>query len=161
LDRYLALTFAGHQLPEEFAAAVHARTGGNPLFMVDMLRYLRERGALVEQQGRWVLARAVEDVQRELPESVRSMIQRGMDQLSGPDRRLLKAASVQGPEFDSAVVAGVLGREAAEVEERLAVLESVHGLVRLVRQQEFPDRSRTLHYQFVHVLYQNVLYSAL
>ena len=33
------------------------------------------------------------------------------------------AASVQGPEFDSAVVAELLGREAADVEERLDALE--------------------------------------
>ena len=43
LDRYLALAFAGHQFPEEFAAVLHARTEGNPLFMVDLLRYLRDR----------------------------------------------------------------------------------------------------------------------
>ena len=71
------------------------------------------------------------------------------------------AASVQGPEFDSAVVAQVLGREAADVEERLDVLERVHVLVRLVREQTFPDGTLTLRYGFVHVLYQNALYAAL
>ena len=36
-------------------------------------------------------------------------------------------------------MAQVLGREAADVEERLDVLERVHVLVRLVREQTFPD----------------------
>jgi predicted ATPase len=71
------------------------------------------------------------------------------------------AASVQGPEFDSAVVAQVLGREAADVEERLEVLECVHVLVRRIREQVFPDGTLTLRYGFVHVLYQNALYAAL
>ena len=160
-DRYLALAFAGHQFPEELAAVLHARTEGNPLFMVDLLRYLRDRGVIVQDHGRWALVRAVPDLQRELPESVRSMIQRKVDQLSAADRHLLMAASVQGPEFDSAVVAQVLGQEAAEVEERLDVLERVHVLVRLVREQTFPDGTLTLRYGFVHVLYQNALYAAL
>jgi predicted ATPase len=160
-DRYLALAFPGHRFPEELAATLHARTEGNPLFMVDLLRYLRDRGVIVQDHGRWALVRAVPDFQRELPESVRGMIQRKVDQLSAADRLLLMAASVQGAEFDSAVVAQLLGRDAADVEERLDVLERVHVMVRLVREQTFPDRTLTLRYGFVHVLYQNALYAAL
>jgi predicted ATPase len=89
------------------------------------------------------------------------MIERKVDGLGTADRHLLMAASVQGPEFDSAVVARVLGRDAADVEERLEVLECVHVLVRRVREQAFPDGTLTLRYRFVHVLYQNALYAAL
>jgi predicted ATPase len=160
-DRYVALAFAGHQFPDEFAATLHARTEGNPLFMVDLVRYLRDSGVIVQDQGRWALVRALPDLRRELPESVRGMIQRKVDQLSAADRQLLMAASVQGPEFDSVVVATLLGRDAADVEERLDVLERVHVMVRLVREQTFPDRTLTLRYGFVHVLYQNALYAAL
>jgi predicted ATPase len=71
------------------------------------------------------------------------------------------AASVQGPEFDSAVVAQVRGQEAADVEERLDVLERIHCLVRRVREDAFPDGELTVRYGFVHVLYQNALYAAL
>src|SRR5262249_45712153 len=112
LDRYLSLAFTGHQFPEEFAAVLHAKTEGNPLFVVDLLRWLRDSGVIVGDHGRWALVRAVPDLRRELPESIRSMIQRKIDQLSESDRRLLSAASVQGAQFDAAVVARVLGREA-------------------------------------------------
>ena len=105
LYRYLALEFPGHCFPEEFAALVHARTEGSPLFMADLLRYLRDRQVLTLEQGRWTLRESVPDLQRDLPESVRGMIQRMIDQLGEDDRRLLVAASVQGYEFDSAVVA--------------------------------------------------------
>jgi predicted ATPase len=161
LDRYLALTFAGHRFPEEFAAAVHAKTGGTPLFMVDLLRYLHDCGVIVRDRGCWELVQAVPDLRRELPESVRGMIQRKVDQLGEADRQLLMAASVQGPEFDSAVVARVLGLDAAAVEERLDVLDRIHALVRLVGEQAFPDGALTQRYGFVHVLYQNALYAAL
>jgi predicted ATPase len=161
LDRYLALEFPGHGFPEQFAALVHARTEGSPLFMADLLRYLRDRQVLTPEQGRWTLRESVPDLLRDLPESVRGMIQRKIDQLGDDDRRLLVAASVQGNEFDSAVVARVLGRDAAEVEERLDELDRVHAFVRLAREQEFPDRTLTQRYRFVHVLYQNALYASL
>jgi predicted ATPase len=74
---------------------------------------------------------------------------------------LLVAASVQGYEFDAAVVAKVLGLDAADVEERLEALERVHTFVRFVGEYEFPDRTLTLHYHFVHVLYQNALFASL
>jgi predicted ATPase/predicted Ser/Thr protein kinase len=161
VDRYLALAFAGHQFPQEFTGVLHARTEGHPLFMVDLLRYLRDRGVIVQDGGAWALARAAPDLHGELPQSIRGMIERKVGQLSTADRHLLMAASVQGPEFDSAVVARVLGREAADVEERLEVLECVHVLVRRIREQAFPDGTLTLRYGFVHVLYQNALYAAL
>jgi predicted ATPase len=161
IDRYLALAFAEHQFPKEFTGVLHSRTEGHPLFMVDLLRYLRDRGVIVQDGGAWALARTAPDLQRELPESIRGMIERKVDQLDAADRQLLMAASVQGTEFDSAVVARVLSREAADVEDRLEVLERVHVLVRRHREQTFPNGTLTLRYGFVHVLYQNALYSVL
>src|SRR5262249_15320244 len=71
LDRYLALAFTDHRFPPELAAALHARTEGNPLFMVDLLRYLRDSDVLVQDPEGWKLVREVTDFQDELPESVR------------------------------------------------------------------------------------------
>jgi predicted ATPase len=158
---YLALAFPGHRFPTDFADVIHAKTEGNPLFLVDLLRYLRDRGVIAEQPDGWALAQAIPDFRRELPESVRSLIRKKITQPGEPDRRLLAAASVQGYEFESAVVARVLARDVTEVEERLEVLDRVHGLVRLRREQEFPDGTLTLRYQFVHALYHNALYAAL
>jgi predicted ATPase len=160
-DRYLALAFPGHRFPGEFAAVLYARTEGHPLFLVDLLRYLRDRGAILQEQDRWVLGQALPDLQRELPESVRGLIRRKLDQLGAADRRLLTAASVQGPQFDAAVAAAVLGLGAADVEERLDVLGRVHALVRPVREQAFPDGTVTARYGFVHAVYQNALYASL
>src|SRR5262249_42122119 len=161
VDSYLSLAFPGHHFPEELADLVHTKTEGNPLFLVDLLRYLRDRAVLAEGPGGWALAQAVPDFQRELPASVRSLIQRKIDRLDEADRRLLVVASVQGHEFDAAVVAEAAQRDPAEVEERLEVLGAVHALVRRLREQDLPDRTPTVRYAFVHVLYQNALYASL
>ena len=89
------------------------------------------------------------------------MIERKIEQVDEHDRRLLLAASVQGHQFDSVIVAEAADMDPAEVEDRLEKLERVHGFVKRGHEHEFPDRTLTLHYQFVHVLYQNMLYASL
>ena len=89
------------------------------------------------------------------------MIQRKIGQLGDQDLRLLATASVQGCEFDAAVVAGAIERDPADVEERLEVLDRVYWFVRLVGERELPDHTVTLRCRFVHILYQNALYDSL
>src|SRR5262249_35598616 len=107
------------------------------------------------------LAQGLPEIERELPESVKGMIERKIAQLGDEDHKLLVAASVQGYEFDSAVVAQVLEIEADEVDEGLGKRERVFGFVRLLSEKEFPNHTLTLRYRFVHVLYQNALYASL
>ena len=161
VERYLAVAFPQHQFPPSLAELIHAKTEGGPLFMADVVRYLRDSGSIVEQDGSWVLARAESDAFRELPASIRSMIARKIEQLQEVDRKLLLAASVQGHEFDSAVVAEAIEMDPADVEERLDDLEHVHVFVKRIKEHEFPDLTLSLQYQFVHVLYQNALYATL
>ena len=161
VERYLAMQFPVHAFPRDFAAAIHAKTEGSPLFMADLVRYLRDTGGIAEEDGTWVVARGVSDVPKDLPESVRGMIARKIEQVDEQDRRLLLAASVQGVEFDSAIVGEALQMDPAEVEERLETLERVHVFVSRDDEHEFPDTTLTLKYRFVHVLYQNVLFASL
>jgi predicted ATPase len=161
IEQYLAVEFPGHSFPAELPSLIYSKTEGNPLFMTDLARYLRDRGVISEKHGHWVLAGSLGEIDRELPQSVRGMIERKIAQLSEDDRRLLEAASVQGYEFDSAMVAEALEVDPAIVEERLEALERIHAFVRLRDEREFPDRTPTLRYRFVHILYHKALYDKL
>jgi serine/threonine protein kinase/tetratricopeptide (TPR) repeat protein len=161
IDRYVALQFPEHVFPKEFASVIRQRTDGNPLFMADLLRDLRRRHVLRQQDGRWTVAEDLSTLERELPESVRSLIQRKMDALEDSDRRLLAAASVQGLDFDSAIVAAALSLDDEQVEDRLERLEREHALVRFVDEFENVDRSLTLRYRFSHHVYHNAFYDSL
>ena len=158
---YLALEFPDHGFPREFQALIHERTEGSPLFMADLVRYLQENGSIAKVDGRWTLDHGLPEIERELPESVRAMIDRKIERLTEDDLELLTVASVQGYAFDSAVVTGVLGRSADDVEERLEKLDRVHALIALSGETELPDHTLNLRYRFVHVLYQNALYGSL
>ena len=133
IGEFLEIEFPGHEFPPDLGDVLHARTEGNPLFMADLVRDLRSRGVIVQESNRWVLSDTVVSIGRDLPASIRSLIQRKMDQLAEEHRRLLTVAAVQGQEFDSAVVATVLAADAESAEEMLLTLEQTHALVRKVR----------------------------
>jgi tetratricopeptide (TPR) repeat protein len=160
IENYLSLEFPKHRFGKELAEIIHARTEGSPLFMVDLIHDLRDRKVIANLQGYWGLQQAVPEIQSDLPESIRSMIHRKIDQLDETDFKLMVTASVQGQEFDSAIVSKVLDRDPAGVEERLEELDSVHAFVRKVREYEFPDATLSTRYAFVHILYQNALYDS-
>jgi len=161
VTRYLSLKLPSHDLPAELPNFIFERTEGSPLFMADLVRHLQEHRLLTKESGRWELALPLQAVERELPESVRSIVQKRIDQLSENDRGLLEAASVQGQQFDSAVIAEVVGRDADSVERQLQLLERGHSFVKLIQEREFPDKTVSLRYGFVHVLYQNAIYDSL
>ncbi|MBN1570404.1 MAG: AAA family ATPase [Acidobacteria bacterium] len=159
--QYLSGEFSDHRFPNAFADVAHTRTGGNPLFTVELLRYLRDRGTIMRRDGCWTLNGKLADIERDLPESLPILIQKKLEQLSNEDQWLLAAASVQGNDFDSAIVTQSLGMNAAEVEEHLNSLERLHSLVRSVEERPLPSGKLNLRYRFVHELYQNSLYDGL
>ena len=140
VEGYLALEFPEHRLPPSFPEFLWQRTEGNPLFMVDLVRDLRDRKIIVQDQGRWILSKPIEEIGDDVPASVRSMIQRKIDSLSEQDRRLLQAASVEGAEFHSVVLAAAVSADAADVEERLENIERIHFFVQRIGEKEFPGR---------------------
>lgn len=162
VERYIGLEFLGNCFPREFAGLIHTRTEGNPLFMVDLLRYLRDGKIVVKANGdqQWRLAQTLPDLSRVIPQSIGSVIERKIEQLSDRDREVLTASAVQGFECDSAVVARALEADNAEIEEILDRLERVHALVKRMGEDELPGGTPTVRYRFVHVLYQSALYSS-
>jgi len=163
VESYIALEFPDNSFPHEFAGLIHSRTEGNPLFMVDLLRYLHDLGVIhkTEKDHGWRLAQSLPDLSRDFPQSVKSVIERKIEQLSDRDREALMAAAAQGYEFDSATVARALEADVVEIEERLQQLERINGFVKAVGESQFPSGTWTMHYRFVHVLYQNELYASL
>ena len=160
VQNYLELEFPRHRFPAAFSQLIHSKTEGNPFFMTEVLRSLRNERVIAEEDGRWILAKSMPNIERDLPESILGIIQRKVDVLQDTDRRILSAASIQGYEFDSAVVAKTLQLDPADVEERLDVLERMYSFVRRLREHEFPDQTLTLRYRFVHVLFQNFIYNS-
>jgi tetratricopeptide (TPR) repeat protein len=160
--RFIDDRYPQNRFPAGFAPMVHSRTEGSPLFVEDLLRYLKARGSIVPVPGGgWELPGSLPDLDQDIPESMRSMVERKVGQLDVTDRNLLAAASVQGYSFDSAIVAKAVKIDTADVEDRLENLDRVYGFVRRAGEREFPNGEISGRYRFVHVLYQNSLYASL
>ena len=160
-EKFLEAEFPGNQFPRTFSETIHSKTEGNPLFLVNVVRYLRDRNIIQQSSGRWILAQALPAIERDLPQSVRSMITRKIDQLSETNRRLLSVGAVQGSSFDTVVLSDALQADPQQVEESLQEMDQLHGLVRLAGESDLPDGTFTIKYRFVHVLYQHTVLAAL
>ena len=55
IETYLGLEFPDHRFPSALASLLERQTEGNPLFVVELLRYLRGKGVLASANEHWVL----------------------------------------------------------------------------------------------------------
>jgi predicted ATPase len=143
---------------QQLAQAIHARTDGNPLFIVNVVHDLIARGAVAEVDGQWMLKGPLEDVANAVPDNLRQMIDWQLDQLSADDRHVLEVASVAGMEFSAAAVAAGLEVSIEAAEERCAGLARREQFLRVAGREEWPDRTVSTRYGFVHALYADVAY---
>ena len=155
---YLRERFPESSLPSELARVIHQRTEGNPLFMVSVVDDLVARGLVAARDRGWELCVALEDVEVSVPESLRQMIERQIGRLAREEQRTLEAGSVGGMQFSAASVAAALDCRAAEVEKRCGELARRRLFIRSLGSREWPDRTVTTRYEFLHSLYRNTLY---
>ncbi|MEM7246945.1 MAG: protein kinase, partial [Acidobacteriota bacterium] len=103
--------------------ALVERSGGNPLFLQELMRGLERQGLFREEttSGR-ASGTAVEALG--VPTSIQATVLERLDELDDDDRELLDAAAVQGPSLDAETLARMLRRP------RLQVLEACTRIAR-------------------------------
>jgi class 3 adenylate cyclase/tetratricopeptide (TPR) repeat protein len=90
----LAEGILGGMAPDELVAFVEQRTSGNPLFVQEMLRALREEDALVPGENGWEIRRGWDE--RRLPATIEGVLAARIDLLPRETATLLQTASVIG-----------------------------------------------------------------
>jgi adenylate cyclase len=142
-----------------FRDRLFAHTGGHPLFTVELLRTLQERGDLArEADGRWT-AGSVDWTT--LPPRVEGVIEERVGRLSPAEREVLDVASVEGLTFTAEVVASVTTAPLRSVARMLSDrLERTHRLVQ-ERDPGGVERARRASFQFTHALVQHYLHAEL
>lgn len=142
-------------LDPDAADAVARATGGNPLFLEEMLRMLVEDGVLVERDGRLEAPDAVASLP--VPDTVQAVLAARLDHLEPDERAVLQRASVIGQVFWWGAVADLSPPEEAGV-----VAPRLQALVRkgLIR----PD-TRTFAgedgFRFGHILVRDAAYDSM
>jgi predicted ATPase len=145
---------------DDFRKRLARLTEGQPLFVVELLRDMKERGDIIQgSDGRW---RESEPMSWEhFPARVEGVIEKRIGRLPDDLRDLLTVGSVQGETFFAEVIAQIRQVDARELTRRLsAVLDRQH---RLIREQGVKRAvtERLSQYQFRHHLFQKYLYGRL
>jgi adenylate cyclase len=134
-------------LGDESAAGAHElvvrRAEGNPLFVEELARYLRERTPA---------GAAVELAEHDVPETVHDLLTARIDRLPEPLKRILQLASVLGREFSLPLLEAV-----AAPEDVKRLVDELVGL-ELVREKGLGSEPT---YVFAQALIQQVAYEGL
>jgi DNA-binding SARP family transcriptional activator/predicted ATPase len=149
-----------NRLAEGFRDMLFRQTRGHPLFTVELLRGMQERGDLVkDSEGHWVEGPALD--WETLPARVEAAIAERIGRLAQPLQAALRVASVQGEDFTAEVLAGVLGADERQTVQLLSSeLDRRHRLVRAQALERMGSR-RLSRYRFRHYLCQRYLYDNL
>ncbi len=149
-----------NRLGKEFCQVMFQRTRGHPLFTIELLRDMQERGVLVQdEQGYWLEGPLLD--WNDLPDRVEGIIEERIGRLEEALRDILSVASVEGQDFTAQVVARV---EEIQERELLRVLsQDLDKRHRLVREREEVKLGKQYlaRYQFAHALFQQYLYNQL
>jgi tetratricopeptide (TPR) repeat protein len=143
---YLAKRFADNKTLHRVAPVIHARTEGNPLFVVNVVDYLVEQGSLQDA------------VRIDPPLTIQQMIERNLERLHPEEQRALEAASVAGAEFSAAAVAAALELPLSEVDDCCLRLARHEQLVGAAGVATWPDGTVASRFRFRHTMYADVLY---
>ncbi|MBN1136554.1 MAG: hypothetical protein JXM73_08205, partial [Anaerolineae bacterium] len=147
-------------LGSTFRQTLYRQTKGHPLFTVELLRGMEERGDLVrDASGRWAEGQALD--WESLPARVEAVIAERIRRLEGMSQEMLRIASVEGEEFTAEVVAQVSGMDERPLLRQLSgELDRQHRLVTAQRIQRINGLCLS-RYRFRHILFQKYLYGKL
>jgi predicted ATPase/class 3 adenylate cyclase len=142
-------------LPERLRGQILARAQGVPLYAVETVRMLLDRGLLAPEGPVYKPTGEIETL--EVPETLHALIAARLDGLSAAERRLLQDGVVLGKTFTQPALAALSGIPAEELEPLLSAL--VHKEVLGVQSDpRSPERGQ---YGFLQDLVRHVAYETL
>jgi predicted ATPase/class 3 adenylate cyclase len=142
-------------LPEALRGQILGRAEGVPLYAVETVRMLLDRGLLVQEGAAYRVTGEVESL--EVPETLHALIAARLDDLLPEERRVLEDASVLGKSFTRDALAVLSGLDDAGLEPVLASLvrKEVLGV------QADPRSPEHGQYAFLQDLVRHVAYGTL
>ena len=158
VEVYLRHRLGNGVLQEGLARVLHQRTDGNPLFLVTLMDEVVRRGVIEQSAPGWELARAIEAIATEVPETVQQLIEQQLDHLPPEDQELLEVGSIEGAQFSATAVAVEGTQVVEEIEVRFDALARRGQFVRTLGLEDWPDGTVTARYGFIHALYRDVFY---
>ena len=153
IDKLLAGLAPG--LPRELRVRIRERAEGVPLYAIETVRMLLDRGLLRQEDGRYVISGEVEAL--EVPETLHALIAARLDGVDSAERRVLDDAAVLGKTFTRASLAALTRMSEDELEPILASLVRKDFLT-VQADPRSPERGN---YGFLQALVQRIAHDTL
>jgi class 3 adenylate cyclase/tetratricopeptide (TPR) repeat protein len=118
MDRLLSGLVPG--LPDELRTGISERAEGVPLYAVETVRMLLDRGLLVQRGSTYEPAGQIDTL--EVPETLHALIAARLDGLAVEERRAIQDAAVLGKTFRIDALSSLSGRPVTELEPLLGSL---------------------------------------
>ena len=152
--------YPANKFPDTLTDTLFTSTGGSPFFIVEALRLMQSREQIVRdpKDGKWMLVRELNN--DDLPRSVEAVIRKRMERMPAQLQDALALAAVQGPIFESAVLAHVMGMSELTVMKLIEPAESTHDIIEYVGDIEL-IQDITSRYRFSSNLIQRELLQTL
>ena len=149
-----------NRFDDDFRESLVGHTGGHPLFTIELLRDLQERGDLVKDEGgAWVVGDHLS--WDDLPSRVEGVIEERVARLDASSLHSLRVASVEGPQFTAEIVAKVQPTDVRDLIRLLSeTLQRQHRIVTAAGLRRIGGQ-RVSNYRFAHHLMQSYLYRQL
>jgi class 3 adenylate cyclase/tetratricopeptide (TPR) repeat protein len=141
--------------PEDAVARIVERSEGVPLYAVETVRMLADRGALTAREDTYELVGDLGTL--EIPETLQALIAARLDALQPEDRALLQDAAVLGKAFTVDSLAAVAETDRTTLDPRLRDLVRKEFLVHEADPRS-PERGQ---YSFVQSLIREIAYGML
>ncbi|MBI3029847.1 MAG: AAA family ATPase [Candidatus Rokubacteria bacterium] len=138
-------------LPDELNSLIVRKAEGNPFFLEEVVKSLREIGALRREGNRYMLARRLDEIV--VPDTIQDVIMARIDRLEEAPKRTLQLASVIGREFTRRL----LDRMSEIREGTEEFLRDLKAIELIYEKSLFPELS----YMFKHALTHEVAYNSL
>jgi len=135
----LAINMLGGNLQQELAERLTEESQGSPLFVVESLRMLHERGELLKKDEKWSFTSS----ELGIPAKIRDIILQRLSCLLRNQRKMVDVASVIGEKFDAELLASVIGLDFGEVIETLDVISQTTSLLGCEKELYRFDHTRT------------------
>src|SRR5271163_4353245 len=132
------------QAPESLVSTIFEESQGNPFFVEEVYRHLNEDGKILDAAGEF--RTNIEIGETDVPENVRLIIGRRLEQLNENELRVLRAAAVIGRSFGFRLLTEA---SQIEVDELFTVIEKAQRMGLIVSSSEGPDTPFTFAHELV------------
>jgi DNA-binding winged helix-turn-helix (wHTH) protein len=150
---------AAANLPAGLTELVFRRSDGNPLFMRAFLKLMLRKGQISHEAGMWELKMPLEQIDFDVPETLRQFTEAEIELLTMEEQHALEAASVVGTSFPAHLVADAMRVDMDRTLELFDALSRRSCFIRPGPSHQLTSGTSGQVFEFVHALYREVFYT--